>query len=244
MAYEYYAIDLPGKSLYEKSFNIKIRRITPIEQKYILSLADKQQKTNKDYLDFIKKLVEFDNLDMTFEELYWFDLQYILYRIRFTTYEKFPISLSFTCIEDGCNEKFTQKLDMGNMQILTPEDLPELKNTITLQNLGEVKIRQKILQDDLNIDEFMKAHNIKEDDIQGRLLLLDLCLISNGKTLEEMYSLAEQDTITASDIISVEHWFTNSIWGVKETINTKCPKCGKEASRAYFLRLEDFFSAI
>jgi len=244
MAYEYYAIDLPGKSLYEKSFNVKIRRITPIEQKFILSLSDKQQKTNKDYLDFIKKLVEFDNLDMSFEELYWFDLQYILYRIRFTTYEKYPLQLAFTCNNKECNEKFKYTLNLGDLPIMTPEDIPDLKKTITLQNLGEVKIRQKILQDDLTIDAFMKAHGIKEDDVQIRLLLLDLCLISNGKSLDEMYSLAEQDTVTAADIVAIEKWFTESIWGVKEFVNVKCPKCGKEASRAYFLRLEDFFSAL
>lgn len=243
MAYEYYAIDLPGKSLYEKSFNIKLRRITPIEQKYILSLLDKQQKTNKEYLDFIKKLIVFDNLDMTFEELYWFDLQYILYRIRFTTYEKFPITLSFICNEEGCGEKFKHQLDMGNVQILTPEDIKDFKNTITLQNLGEIKIRQKILQDDLDIDEFIRKNKLDEQNVQIRLLLLDLCLISNGKSLDEMYALAEQDTITAEDILNIEKWFTNSVWGVKEFINVKCPKCGKEASRAYLLRLEDFFSA-
>lgn len=242
MAYEYYAIDLPGKSLYEKQFNIKIRRITPIEQKFILSLSDKQQKTNSDYFNFIKKLVEFDNLDMTFEELYWFDLQYILYRIRFTTYEKYPLQLVFNC--EDCDEKITKKLDMGNLAIMTPEDIPNLKTSVALQNLGETKIRQKILKDDLTIDDFMKRHNLKEDDVQVRLLLLDLCLISNGKTLEEMYSLAEQDVITASDIVAIEKWFAESAWGVKEIMDIKCPKCEKEASRVYFLRLEDFFSAI
>lgn len=245
MAYEYYAVDLPGKSLYEKQFNIKIRRVTPIEQRFILSITDKQQKTNKDYYDFIKKLVEFDNLDMTFEELYWFDLRYLLYRIRFTTYEKYPIKLEFTCDgEDGCDEKFIQQLDMGNLAISTPEDIKDLKTTITLQNLGEVKIRQKILKDDIEIENFIKNHNLPEDNIQMHLLLVDLCLISNGKTLEEMYALAEQDTITASDITAIEEWFTSSVWGVTEYLPTKCPKCGKEASRAYMLRLENFFSAV
>ena len=93
MAFEYYAVDLPGKILYPKEFSAKIRRITPIEQKYILSLSQKQQKSNRDYIDFLKKLVAFDNPEMTFEELYWFDIQYILYKIRFTTYEKYPIKL-------------------------------------------------------------------------------------------------------------------------------------------------------
>ena len=34
---EYKATDLPGKIAYEKPFNVKIRCITPVEQKYILS---------------------------------------------------------------------------------------------------------------------------------------------------------------------------------------------------------------
>ena len=38
---EYKATDLPGKIAYEKPFNVKIRCITPVEQKYILSLSRK-----------------------------------------------------------------------------------------------------------------------------------------------------------------------------------------------------------
>ena len=39
MAVEYKATDLPGKSLYKKQFNVLLRPITPIEQKYILLKA-------------------------------------------------------------------------------------------------------------------------------------------------------------------------------------------------------------
>ena len=97
MPQEYYAIDLPGKILYDKEFSISVRRITPIEQKFILSLSQKEQKTNRDYINFVKKLISIDNPEVTFEDLYWFDIQYILYRIRFTTYEKYPIKLIFKC---------------------------------------------------------------------------------------------------------------------------------------------------
>ena len=105
---QYCAIDLPGKILYDKDFTVQIRKITPIEQKYILSLSQKEQRTNKDYIAFLKQLVTFDNPQMRFEDLYWYDVQYILYKIRFITYEKYPIKLSFKCrnvLDDGepCN---------------------------------------------------------------------------------------------------------------------------------------------
>lgn len=249
MSQETYAVDLPGKILYDKEFEVDIRKITPIEQKYIISLGQKQQRSNKDYLEFIRKLIVFNREDVKLEDLFWFDVQYLLYRIRFTTYTKYPIKLKFKCLgtrEDGsvCTQEITKELDMGNLVINTPDDNPNRTDTITLDNLGETKIRNKILGDDIEIDKMLKKLNIDEDDAQMRLLMLDLCLISNGKSLEEMYKLAENGTITAEDIVGIEKWFVDNVWGVKEELTIKCPICGKEESRAYALHLEDFFSAI
>ena len=249
MPHEYYAVDLPGKILYDKDFEVKIRKITPIEQKYIISLGQKQQKTNQDYIDFIRQLVVFNKEDIKLEDLFWFDVQYLLYRIRFTTYAKYQIKLSFKCRvtkEYGTrfNNTVTEKLDMGNLIINTPDDNPNYTTTITLTNFGESKIRNKILNDDVEIDRVIKKLKLDADDQQTRLLLLDLCLISNGRTLDEMYELAENGMITAEDIIEIENWFVNNIWGVKEEIMIKCPECGKEESREFSLALEDFFSAV
>lgn len=239
MAIEYQATDLPGKTAYDKEFNVQIRSITPIEQKYILSLSQKEQKTSKDYIDFLKKLIAIDNPEMQFEDLYWFDVQYLLYRIRYRTYPKYPIKLSFKCSE--CDKSFTHELDIGSMQIDTPDNL---QKTIILDNLGEIKIRNKTVKDDLIIDDFIKRMKFDREDIQLRLLLLDLCLISDNKSLAELYTLAEQGEITAEDIVKIEQWFENNIWGVKEEVKVTCPDCKKEASRGYVLSIEDFFSVV
>lgn len=239
MAIEYKATDLPGKSLYEIPFNVQIRSITPLEQKYILSLSQKEQRSNKEYADFLKKLIIIDNPAVQFENLYWFDVQYLLYKIRYLTYAKYPIKLSFKCLD--CNSEVTQELDIGQMQIDEPENITL---TIPLDNLGETKIRNKVIGDDLKIEEFMKKHHLDENDFQMRILLLDLCLISSDKSLPELYALAERGDITANDIVTIENWFINNTWGVKEEIKIKCPNCGKEASRGYTLSIEDFFSVI
>ncbi len=239
MAIEYKATDLPGKSLYEIPFNVQIRSITPLEQKYILSLSQKEQRSNKEYVDFLKKLIIIDNPAVQFESLYWFDVQYLLYKIRYLTYAKYPIKLSFKCLD--CDSEVTQELDIGQMQIDEPENITL---TIPLDNLGETKIRNKVIGDDLKIEEFMKKHHLDENDFQMRILLLDLCLISSDKSLPELYALAERGDITANDIVTIENWFINNTWGVKEEIKIKCPNCGKEASRGYTLSIEDFFSVI
>lgn len=250
MPQEYYAIDLPGKMLYDKEFSISIRRITPIEQKFVLSLSQKEQRTNKDYINFVKKLISIDNPEVTFEDLYWYDVQYILYRIRFTTYEKYPVKLVFICKghdefdDKPCKEKIEKELNIGDLVINTPDDLPNLTRTILLDNLGETPIRNKIVRDDVTIDDFIKAKRLDMKDPMIRLLLLDLCLIKGNRTLDEMYTLAENGTLTASDIISIEKWFTDNVWGVKEEMTVTCPKCGTEEVREYSLSLEDFFSAI
>jgi hypothetical protein len=253
MVQQYYTLDLPGKMLYEKEFNIQCRKITPVEQKFILSLSQKQQKTSREYINFIKQLLTFDNSEMTFEELFWFDVQYILYRIRFVTYAKYPIKLEFRCDgqfedEEGndtpCTEMIKGELNMGDLVINTPDDFPEVKYNIVLENLGEIKIRNKRLGDDLLIEDFAKRSKIDISNFQMRLLLLGLCIISNGKSLDEMYTLANDGTITAADLFEVETWLKNNIWGVKEELFVKCPKCGKEVSRSYYLALEDFFSIV
>ena len=253
MAQEFYAVDIPGKSLYEKEFNVSVRKITPLEQKYILSLCMKEQKTNKEFVDFIKKLVVIDNPQMRFEDLFWFDVQYLLYRIRFATYSKFPIKLRFNCEnvvtneddeEKLCGHEIRHELKIEELKIYTPEDIKDLTTTINLENLGEVKIRQKTMQDDMTIDELMKTYKINQNDFQMRLLLLDLCLISTDKSVHELYKAAEEGEITAEDITNIENWFANTIWGVREEVNIKCPKCGKEETRGYSLAIEDFFSTI
>ena len=254
MAQEYYAIDIPGKSLYDNEFNVTIRKITPLEQKYILSLSTKEQRTNRDFIDFIKKLVNIDNPAVRFEDLYWFDVQYILYRIRFTTYAKYPVKLKFNClntvpneenpkISERCGEEIKHELKIDELKIYTPEDIEGLKTTITLDNLGETRIRQKIMEDDLTIDRIIKKYKIDPEDLQMRLLLLDLCLISKDRTVDELYEAASNGDITAEDITAIEDWFTHTIWGVKEEVVVKCPKCGKEETRSYTLALEEFFSA-
>ena len=239
MAYEYMAVDLPGKILYDKDFEVSIRKITPIEQKYITSLGQKQQKSINDYIDFIRKLITFNKEDVKFEDLFWFDVKYLLYRIRFSTYTKYPIKLQFECTD--CNEEIIVPLDMGNLIINTPDDNPNHTTSIALETLGETKIRTKTIGDDLAVEEFCKARNITDDDM--RILLFDLCLVANGKSLEEMYKLAEEGVITAEDILNIEKWFDDNSFGVKEETIVKCPKCGKEESRTYILRLDSFFSA-
>jgi len=255
MAQEYYAVDIPGKSLYDKDFSVSVRKITPLEQKYILSLASKEQKTNKDFIDFIKNIVNISNPEVHFEDLYWFDVQYLLYRIRFATYAKYPIKLGFICqnrvpdendykLTTICKQEIRHELKANELKIYTPEDIEDLKTTIVLENFGETKIRQKIMQDDVTIDELTRKYKLNTDDLQMRLLLLDLCLISKDHSIEELYQAAMDGTITAEDIIAIEDWFSHTIWGVKEEITIKCPKCGKEETRSYTLALEEFFSAI
>lgn len=240
MAFEYYATDLPGKTIYPKKFNVEIRKLTAIEQKQLFSLSQKQQKTNDEYINFIKSMVRFDNPEMTFEELYWYDVQYLLYKIRFLTYPQYPIKLSFKC---ECGDTIEHTLNIGDLTINEPN--LEKPQTINLEKIGEVKIRNKIIADDIAVETFLEKHpDLDGNDLGTRLLLLDMCLISEGKDLETLYALTAEDAITAMDFINIEKWFTENNWGVLETVNVTCPKCKKEASRGYLLSIEDFFSIV
>lgn len=252
---EYYAIDLPGKAIYDREFTVKIRKITPVEQKFISSLIQKEQSADKDFIAFIKQLVCFDSVDpakpMTFERLYDFDLTYLLYRIRFTTYPKYPIKAVFKCdnhdkTDHACEHVFTKEVNMSELQIFTPDDLSGFSNTIVLENLKETTIRNKIIQDELDIDNYIKVHKLDASDTNTRLLLLDLCIIKGDRTLEEMYKLAETGEISAQDLVDIENWLVNSVWGVKEEVQElTCPKCNKEViSKGFSMPLEYFFRVV
>lgn len=244
MAIEFSPTDFPGKPLYDKQFNIEIKKVTPIEQKYILSLSQKESRTSKDYVEFLKKLIRFDNPEMTLEELYWFDLQYLLYKIRYVTYNKYPIKLSFEC--EDCNANIIEELNIGELEINEP-DL-EKSRELDFETLGKIKVRNKKVKDDITIETFIKKHNLDENDLQTKLLILDLCLISENEqfnnNIENAYMAAEQGDISVQDIAAVEDWFINDIWGFNEQLLVKCKKCGKEVSKRYYLSIEDFFSII
>ncbi len=243
MAVEYVAVDLPGKELYDKEFAVTVRKITPVEKNYLLTLSEKQQRTSKEYLDFIKSLVKISNEEMLFEDLYWADVQYILYRIRFTTYGKYPIKLQFTCSNPDCGETVYHNLDIGEM--VAEEATKDQPRTVTLENLGEVAIYNKRVRDDVVIETFMKKHDISLENKHAFMLLATLCTISGEKSLEELYLLAESGEITLIDMLTIEKWIEeNSNWGMEEKVNVVCPKCKKEDSRAYSLALEDYFSVI
>lgn len=240
---EQYTIDLPGKSLYDINFNIQIRKVTPLEVKYADSLFRKQQMDPDEYIEFIKKLISFDNPEMTFEKLFWFDCQYVLYQIRHRTFPNHPIRLYFKCTNKDCEKKdFSQELDIGALEIFEPSDIEGFTNKIKLDNLGEVSIRNKTIGDDKDIFNFAKKNNIDLTDVSNVLFLAELSAISKEYSLEELYKFAEDGTLTAEDMIKIEDWISKSIWGVKEETMTKCPFCGKEEPRSYTLTIGDYFS--
>lgn len=237
---EYYPIDLPGKNLYEVNFNIKIRKVTPLEIKYVSDLFSKQHFEVKEYVAFLRKLVEFDNPEMTFEKLYWYDLQYILYNIRFKTFSKFPMKIKQVCSD--CGKEFTQQIDIGSLTINEPSDIEGFSRTLQLDNLGEVKVHNKLVGDDLKIENFLESHRMDKEDWNNITFIAVLCAIEGQYSLEELYKFAEDGTLTAEDMILIEDWIEKNIWGVKEEILVKCPKCGKEETKAYAVSLVDYFS--
>ena len=237
---EYYPVDLPGKSLYDLQFNAKIRKVTPLEIKYVSDLFSKQRFEIKEYAEFLKKLVEFDNPEMTFEKLFWYDLQYILYQIRFRTFPKFPMKIKQVCSE--CGKEFMQTIDIGSMMVIEPSDIEGFSKTIELENLGKVNIHNKLVGDDLKIEKFLEDHKLDKENWNNIAFVAVLCAIEGQYNLEELYKFSEDGTLTAEDMINIEDWMAKTIWGIKEEVNVKCPKCGKEETKAYSVSLVDYFS--
>lgn len=247
MAIEYYTTDLPGKKLYDIPFITKIRKVNIMEIKYASSLFQKQEATVKEYMDFITKFIEFDNPEMNVSKLFWYDLQYLLYQIRYRTFKNYPIKLSFACDgkkEDGsdCEKEFQVPLDIGALIPIEPSDIEGFTDTIELENLGKVKIRAKLVEDDIKIEEFAKQKDLSLDDIDTLIMLSNFCAITTSLTLEEVYEYAQDGTLTIEDLMKIEDWRLKNVWGMKEEIKVKCPVCGKEEVRPFKLSLTDYFS--
>ena len=235
---EYYKIQVPGEKLYPAGVEIKVKKITPFEQKRFFSLisAAEDYEINKTLLNFLKGLVVCEGIQ--FEDLYYCDLQFIMYQIRAVTYKLFPLKVYTTC--EHCGNKLSIPIEVTNLEVLSaPEDLPK---TVLLDNHGEIPIRPKKIKDDFIIDEFLKSQNIKTDDLPMRIMVMDLLTLSEWQPLPELWNLAYMGDITVEDIIRIEQFLSQAIWGPKEEVKHTCRHCNKEVVVSYQLDATDFFS--
>jgi hypothetical protein len=236
MNQEMYSIDLPGKLLYTIPFNVNIRKINVIEQKYILSLTQKEQLTSDEFVKALSRIITFDNPEMNINELYWNDLIYILYQIHLTSFKNFPIRLIYDC--DKCKERNKHSLKIEDLDISEPN----LNRTIVFENGKEILLDYKKVKDDHIIEKTMKRMNIDQTDLVQRFLILCLCSLRELGTIEEVYVMLENNEISITDINQVENFITSNMWGVKEEFKDKCTNCNEEVSKDYTVSLEDFFS--
>lgn len=236
---EYYDVDLPGKLNYPQNVKVSVKKITPFEQKKFYSQmvnAQNEEEQDKVVRDFIKGLVKCENI--TFEELYYPDYTFLLYQIREVTYKLFPLKYYFTCPD--CGQKQSVEIKINDLQIETLDE--KMKDTVELDNFGEVAIRFKTIQDDETVTKFLKSKGENPTDIFMRILVVELLLLSKWQPLEETWEMAKSGQITSQDITKIEEFIAKNNWGVKEEVHGKCYKCGKEVAENYSIDPASFFS--
>lgn len=235
---EYYDVHVPGEKLYPEGTTIKVKKVTPFEQKRFFSLMSmaEEHETSKVLLDFLRGLVVCEGV--SFDDLYFFDLQYLLYQIRAVTYKLFPLKVYTNC--DQCGEKISITIEPTELEIV---ELPEVvQKTVLLDNHGEIPIRPKKLKDDAVIDGFLKAQGFEVTDLAMRIMVMDLLTLSDWQPLPELWNMAQMGDITVEDTIRIEQYLSNTVWGVKEEVKQVCRHCGKEVVVSYQLDAADFFS--
>lgn len=235
---EYYDVHVPGEKLYPEGTTIKVKKVTPFEQKRFFSLMSmaEEHETSKVLLDFLRGLVVCEGV--SFDDLYFFDLQYLLYQIRAVTYKLFPLKVYTNC--DQCGEKISITIEPTELEII---ELPEVvQKTVLLDNHGEIPIRPKKLKDDAVIDGFLKAQGFEVTDLAMRIMVMDLLTLSDWQPLPELWNMAQMGDITVEDTIRIEQYLSNTVWGVKEEVKQVCRHCGKEVVVSYQLDAADFFS--
>lgn len=238
MNQEFYEVHVPGERLYPEGTTIKVKKVTPFEQKRFFSLMStaEEHETSKVLLDFLRGLVVCEGV--SFDDLYFFDLQYLLYQIRAVTYKLFPLKVYTNC--DQCGEKLSITIEPTELEII---ELPEvIQKTVLLDNHGEIPIRPKKLKDDAVIDGFLKAQGFEVTDLAMRIMVMDLLTLSDWQPLPELWNMAQMGDITVEDTIRIEQYLSNTVWGVKEEVKQVCRHCGKEVVVSYQLDAADFFS--
>lgn len=238
MNQEFYEVHVPGERLYPEGTTIKVKKVTPFEQKRFFSLMStaEEHETSKVLLDFLRGLVVCEGV--SFDDLYFFDLQYLLYQIRAVTYKLFPLKVYTNC--DQCGEKLSITIEPTELEII---ELPEvIQKTVLLDNHGEIPIRPKKLKDDAVIDVFLKAQGFEVTDLAMRIMVMDLLTLSDWQPLPELWNMAQMGDITVEDTIRIEQYLSNTVWGVKEEVKQVCRHCGKEVVVSYQLDAADFFS--
>lgn len=236
---EYYEIELPGKLNYSPDVKVEVKKITPFEQKKFYSQmvnAADEEAQDKVFLNFVKSLVKTTGIE--FEDLYYPDYIFIIYQIREVTYKLFPLKFYYTC--EDCGQKQSVEIKINELMIETLDE--KIKDTIELDNFGEVAIRFKRIKDDNIVTDFLKSKNEDPTDIFMRLLVAELVLLDQWQPLEETWEMAKSGQITSQDITKIEEFIGKHNWGVKEEVKHKCQKCGKEVAESYNIDPASFFS--
>lgn len=244
MAQEFYNIEVPGQHLYDLKEPIQIRKITPIEQKQLVSLLAKisDDSNSTDDINNSKLMIQYINKLITGidpMELYWPDYYFLLYQMRLVTYKMFPLEGYFECPECGNKQKVT--IDISKLDILEVPEIYTKDKKVFLENFGEVPFRFKKVKDDLTANEFMKAKNLDLNDLNLKSLIYDLLFLSEWKSLDELWELTENNDITMQDIIVIEDLVSKCAWGVQEEFMFNCEKCHKSSKTPYTMQLDNFF---
>lgn len=235
MTQEYYTVNVPGEELYDLQEPIQVRKITPIEQKKLVSLMGRENTTNREIIGFINTLIK--GIDPM--QLYWPDYYFILYQMRLITYKMFPLEGTFLC--DKCEHEQKVQIDITQLPIDEVPGTYTKNSTVYLENFGDVPFRYKKVIDDITVEDFMKRKGLDKNDIDMRTLIYALLLLSNWKPIDELWDLAESGEITMQDMIVIDNLATKSVWGVREEIKFICDKCGEEVSSTYEMQLDGFF---
>lgn len=229
-------VRIPGERLYDEDLYAK--DFTTLQAKTMQRLS-----ITADIRGIVKLLGENINIDIN--TLFFDDLVYLIHWFRLKSFADFPHMVGFTCYECGKHNELPVKSECLMIKDVPPELTKDGGVLLPFDNFPKgLYIRAPKVGDEFITEAMMKKHEIDEDNLDMRSLLMDLNLFRNrinGMDIEELYKAYLEGKFTPNDLMIVASFRKEFSWGVKSTYKFKCAHCGEEVIVEEPLDITTFF---
>ena len=229
-------IRVPGERLYGQ--DIYGKDLNVLQSKTLQRLS-----ITADVRGIIKLIGENINIDIN--STFYDDFKYLIHWFRLKSFANFPYQVGFVC--PFCSEHNSLPIQSNNLII---DDVPSELNEegglmMSFTNFPKgLLIRAPKIGDEFITEAMMKKHNIADENIDMRSILLDLNLFrnkTNGMDIEELFKAYNEGKFTPDDLMVIAAFRKEFSWGVRDSYKLHCEHCLEEVIVEEPLDITTFF---
>lgn len=227
---------LPSKmKMYPKGTVIKGRPLKTLEVKKLATM----NSTNMD--DMINDVLVTSIMGLEVSDILASDKLYILFWLRANTYKESGFNVEFDC--ELCGMESEYEFNIDSIQTIDIEDDYDPLKVLTLpSSKDELVVKHMTIADEQQLTNFMKSHEKSLNTFDAEILDLagqigqiggDVC-----NSLLKTYDYVSE--LDPSDFAYLTSYMEYISFGIKNSLEVKCQKCGGSTQTGVTFRSEFF----